>query len=81
MIFFLCLEGSYSKPEAVPVPRRAYLCKLFLLEAVWLTSTNKYFTFFDHFCGFGLIFGSQQGLGWWWNYYHAMKPIIWLPSP
>lgn len=34
---------------------RGYLCKLFLLGAVWHTSTDKYFTFFDHFCGFGLI--------------------------
>lgn len=55
---------SFSALRAdIPMARRGYLCKLFLLGAAWHTATDKYFTFFDHFCGFGLIFQLPTRVG------------------
>lgn len=64
MVFSLCPEGGYSDGKLHHVvARRGYLCKLFLLGAAWHTATDKYFTFFDHFCGFGLIFQLPTRVG------------------
>lgn len=58
-IFFLCLEGTYPNGKLAEAISASY----FLLGAVWHTSTDKYFTFFDHFCGFGLIFQLPARVG------------------